>query len=251
MNSFRKILLLNFGLFLAVSFSFGMTDQEIKELLVRTDNNATPKQYEGMMVMKNYKPDQDMVQNRTHLYFKNDKVIAVFVSPPIQKGQAFVRDGDNMWMFLPKSKKVTRIGAKDKSMGGEASNADIMRTKLAEDYDGVYLGDETVGGVACYKIELKARERTVAYDKVVYWISKDKELPVKREYYTLSGKKSRTMTFGDIKMLGGRERPALMVISNEENKDYKTEIIIESLSPDAKIEDYIFTPAYVKQGILE
>lgn len=31
-------------------------------------------------------------------------------------------------------KKVMRIGAKDASMGGEASNADVMRTTMADDY---------------------------------------------------------------------------------------------------------------------
>lgn len=152
--------------------------------------------------------------------------------------------------YLPRSKKVMRIGAKDASMGGEASNADVMRTTMADDYHPVYLGEEVMEGVVCHKLELTAKRRTVAYDKVIYWIDKGKEIPVRREYYALSGKKLRTMYFQDVKVLGGLERPSRIRIENAEQKEYWTELILEKINPDVEWEDYIFTPAYVRQGLI-
>ena len=72
---------------------------------------------------------------------------------------------------------------------------------------------------------------------------------MRRDYYALSGKKLRVMYFEDVKILGGIKRPARVRIENAEQKGYWTELIFEKLNPDAKWEDYIFTPAYVKQGL--
>ena len=42
---------------------------------------------------------------------------------------------------------------------------------------------------ACYKLELKAKDRSVAYDRVVYWVRSDGTFfPVRAEYYTISGR---------------------------------------------------------------
>jgi outer membrane lipoprotein-sorting protein len=229
----------------------GLSVEEARQLLVRTDNNYEPPQYEALMLMRNHRPEQETQANKVRILRKDDKMLVIFLEPPSQRGQVFIRDGDDMWMYLPRSKKVMRIGAKDASMGGEASNADIMRTALAEDYDPVYLGEEVVDGVTCYKLELTAKRRTVAYDKVIYWIGKEKENPVRREYYALSGKKLRTMYFKDLRLLGGLERPARVIIENAEQKEYWTEMILEAVNLNVNWEDYIFTPAYVRQGIFQ
>ena len=49
---------------------------------------------------------------------KGDKMLIIFVEPPSQRGQVFIRDGDDMWMYLPRSKKVMRVGTKDDFYGG-------------------------------------------------------------------------------------------------------------------------------------
>ncbi|MGI6650390.1 MAG: outer membrane lipoprotein-sorting protein [Firmicutes bacterium] len=223
--------------------------EEARQLLIRTDRNCEPEEYEGVMLIRNYRPGQEPQENKVQMRRKGDKMLIIFVEPPSQRGQVFIRDGDDMWMYLPRSKKVMRVGTKDAFMGGEASNADLMRTAMADDYNPVYQGEEVMAGVVCHKLELTAKKRTVAYDRVIYWIAKEDEIPVRRDYYALSGKKLRVMYFEDVKILGGIKRPARIRIENAEQKGYWTELIFEKLNPDAKWEDYIFTPAYVKQGL--
>lgn len=227
-----------------------MSEQEIERLITHTDMHASPAQYESYMVMHHYKPNRKPVVNRTRIYRKEDKMVVVFLSPAVQKGQSFVRNGDDMWMYMPKSKKIIRIGAKDKSMGGEASNIDIMRVDLAKDYYGTYVGEEVVEGELCHKIELTAKQRLVAYDKIVYWISCNRELPVKREYYALSGKKIKSMYFKNITALGDMQRPSLISIVNENNTDFKTEMVIECMNAKVDLEDHMFYPEYMKRGNL-
>lgn len=228
--------------------ALAMTPQEVRELVDRVDRNSAPLQYESDLALKNYGPSGSLTEQRARVSRKGDKVLIVITSPAIQRGQAIVRNGDDMWMYLPNSGKVLRIGAREQSMGGEASNTDLLRVDLAKDYDGTYAGDETVEGVPSYKLDLAAKNRTIAYDRVVYWVSKDRELPVKREFYSLSGKLLKTMYFKDVKDFNGRLRPSLILIQNEKNQQYRTEIILVDIVEVHNLQDFMFTPSYVRRG---
>ena len=112
-----------------------------------------------------------------------------YTAPAKERGTAYLRSGENTWLFLPSAEKVVRVGAKQNFGGGDFSNADIFRLSLVQDYDPTLAGEETAGGQACYKLELKAKDRSVAYDRVVYWVRSDGTFfPVRADYYTLSGK---------------------------------------------------------------
>jgi outer membrane lipoprotein-sorting protein len=241
-----------FFLFLIVCFSASaqMDAAAVKALVTRVDKQTHPDQYEAFITMKNYKPDRPTTTNRLRVLRKGNKMLAIILSPAIQKNQVFIRNGDDMWMFLPKSGKTMRIAAKDRSMGGEASNTDLLRVDLALDYTGKYLGEEETEGRLCYKLELSAIKRTVAYDKVLYWIAKNGELPVKLEYYSLSGKRLKILYCRDYKEFGKRMINSISVIVNEENNEFKTEVILESMNENVNYNDNIFTPEYVKQNFI-
>lgn len=247
----KSIILVPLLLVIKVFTAFSMSPEQVHELIKRVDANSAPIQYETYMSIKNYKPGGSFTEQKAHVYRKDDKVLIVITSPAIQKGQAIIRNADDMWMYLPNSGKVLRIGAKEQSMGGEASNTDLLRVDLAEDYTGSYLGNESVDHILCYKLELKAKDRTVAYDKVVYWVSKDKELPVKREFYSLSGRHLKSMYFKELKNYHRKVRPSFILIQNEKNNQYKSEITIDDMIAVSNLQDFIFTPAYAKRGTLQ
>jgi outer membrane lipoprotein-sorting protein len=177
---------------------------------------------------------------------KDDRLLAIFLSPPIQKEQKFLRNGDNMWMYLPRSKRVMRISAKERSMGGEANNSDVMRVDLVKDYEIKYLGDETLDSTLCHKLELSGKERKVAYKKIIYWISKDEALPVKRELYSISGKLMKNMYFEDVKKINGVDRPTKWIIENAIDPTYRTEFLFREIDEEVRFRNNVFTPAYLK-----
>ena len=100
----------------------------------------------------------------------DDRGLVRYTAPAKERGTAYLRSGDSTWLYLPAAEKVVRVGAKQNFGGGDFSNADIFRLSLVEDYDPTLAGEETVEGEACYKLELKAKDRSVAYDRVVYWV---------------------------------------------------------------------------------
>ncbi len=245
----RQTFVLIFLLILPVPAVFAMTPEEVRALVERVDGNSAPLQYESDLAIRNYGPGGSLTEQQAHVLRKGDKVLIAIIAPAIQRGQAVIRNEDDMWMYLPNSGKVLRIGAKEQSMGGEASNTDLLRVDLAKDYVGAYVGEENMDGVRCYELDLRAKDRTIAYDRVVYWVSKDKELPVKREFYSLSGRLLKTMYFRDLKSYQGRTRPSFILIQNEKNPLYKTEITLMDMIEVTRLQDFMFTPSYAQRGI--
>jgi outer membrane lipoprotein-sorting protein len=110
-----------------------------------------------------------------------------YTAPPKERGTAYLRSGESTWMYLPSAEKVVRVGTKQNFGGGDFSNGDIFRLSLLHDYVPALAGEEEMEGQSCYKLDLKAKDRSVAYDRVLYWVRRDGTFfPVRAEYYTIS-----------------------------------------------------------------
>src|SRR4029450_2331974 len=84
----------------------------------------------------------------------------------------------------------------------------ISGRSVRRDYTPSLAGEETVEGQACWKLELQAKDRSVAYDRVVYWVRTDGTyFPVRADYYTLSGRRLKWLTLDEVAKIGGRAPP--------------------------------------------
>jgi hypothetical protein len=115
--------------------------------------------------------------------------LATAVSPPKDKGNKVLMVNGNMWFYKPGLSKPVPISTRQRLMGN-ASYGDIAATNYSQDYDATLLREETIDGDACHVFDLKAKTPTATYDHIRYWISKTREVGIKAEYYTVSGKRS-------------------------------------------------------------
>ena len=172
-----------------------------------------------------------------------------YTAPARERGTAYLRSGENTWLFLPAAEKVVRVGAKQNFGGGDFSNADIFRLSLVRDYVPALAGEETVEGQACYRLELKAKDRGVAYDRVVYWVRADGTFyPVKADYYTLSGKNLKSLVVSAVKPLGGRTRPTLLTMESRVDEGSRTRLEFLAIQDDVKLDDRLFAPGALEKG---
>ena len=219
-----------------------------RALIERIDRAMSPESYTSTMAMENRTgPDKATVTENV-AYRSGPRMLVLVRKPSIQRGQALLRDGDDMWLYLPASRKLSRVGSKEKSFGSEASNADLIRTDFAADYDivGSSMEAEVSSPLLC--IELKARRKSVAYDRVLYWIDEGAERPQKREYYALSGKLLKTMTFSDFAERDGRIVPTTIRIVNELNPSRETTIRILSMDSKTPVSENRFNAAWLESG---
>jgi outer membrane lipoprotein-sorting protein len=172
-----------------------------------------------------------------------------YTSPPKERGTAYLRSGESTWMYLPAAEKVVRVGTKQNFGGGDFSNGDIFRLSLLQDYVPTLAGEETMEGQSCYRLDLKAKDRSVAYDRVLYWVRRDGTFfPVRAEYYTISGKKLKWLTLSEVGRLGERNRPLLLTMENALEVGARTTLRFLTIQDDARLDDRLFTPAALERA---
>lgn len=172
-----------------------------------------------------------------------------YTAPPKERGTAYLRNGASTWLYLPSAEKVVRVGAKQNFGGGDFSNADVFRLSLVEDYAATLLGEEALDGRPCYKLDLKAEDRTVAYDRVVYWVRSDGTFfPARAEYYTISGRRLKWLTASDVARLGSRSRPTRLVMESALEPGARTALRFLAIDDDVALDDRMFTPSALERG---
>ena len=154
--------------------------------------------------------------------------LAEFLSPAKVKGRKLLMIDRNMWFVKPGLRKPVPISPRQKLMGG-ASNGDIASTNYAGDYEPTSVSDDTVNGEPCFLLDLKATNKRATYDRIKYWISKERLVGVKSEFFTVSGKrfKSATFEYENSIMIQGKPQPFVskMVITDAVIKSNVTTMI--------------------------
>lgn len=179
----------------------------------------------------------------------DDLGLVRYTSPPKERGTAYLRNAGSTWLFLPSAEKVVRVGAKQNFGGGDFSNGDIFRLSLTRDYTAALAGEETVDGQAAWKLELKAKDRSVAYDRIVYWVRTDGTFfPVRADYYTLSGRRLKWLTTGEVAKIGGRVRPTELAMESALETGARTVMRFLTIEDGPKLDDRLFTPSALEKG---
>lgn len=120
--------------------------------------------------------------------------LAEVLSPANVKGQKMLMVDRNMWFVKPGLSKAVPISPRQKLMGS-AANGDITSTNYAGDYQVVQTLEDMVNGELCYLFDLIAVNKKATYDKIKYWVSKERLVGLKAEFYTVSGKIFKVATF--------------------------------------------------------
>ncbi len=131
-----------------------------------------------------------------------DKTLVKFLNADV-KGQYLLMVDDDMWIYMPNTRKPIRITPLQRLMGN-ASNGDVARTRYARDYTASFKREENIDGIPCFVLELNAKRDGSTYIKIDYWITKTTLRPQKAEIYLTSGKHYKTIHFDVYKEIRGR-----------------------------------------------
>ena len=76
----------------------------------------------------------------------------------------------------------------------------------------------------------------------------DDGLPVEERHYDRKGRLARTMTFDDVRPLGGRRLPARMVLVPADAQGQRTEMRYLDVAFDVKVPDETFSLSRLERG---
>lgn len=175
------------------------------------------------------RPDQDQQEIYLETYVKDRTTSVVkFMDPPREKGKAMLMINDDLWMYIPGSKRTFRISPQQRLIG-DVSNADVARVNYAEDYDSKILkAHESAEGKDCYLLELKAKTK-VSYHRIHYWVEHQTYRPVKATFFAISGKPLKYATYKGYKSIAGAMRPTVVHIVDGIKPEWKSEIHYTSM----------------------
>jgi outer membrane lipoprotein-sorting protein len=212
------------------------------QILQKVDRNLEPESYEAYRKLIDIQPDGSKKEYVLYTMKKGrDKVVALFLSPPSDKGRVTLRIGDNMWLYMRDVGRPIRITSLQSVTGSIFNNADILRIDYGAEYS-VEAAEEEKGA---FLLSLKARTGEVAYDRLKMWVDKQALLPVTIEAYAASGLLLKTLHFKDIKDFGGGiRRPATLETDSPLYKGYKS-VMLWSAVKKRDYPEEIFTLNYL------
>ena len=212
------------------------------QILQKVDRNMDPESYESYRKLIDVQPDGTRKEYVLYSMKKGrDKLVALFLSPPSDKGRATLRIGDNMWLYIPDVGRAIRITSLQSVTGSVFNNADILRIDYGAEYD-VEGAEERKDA---FLLSLKAKTGEVAYDRLKMWVDKQLLLPVTIEAYAASGLLIKTLRFKDVKDFGGGiKRPATLETDSPLYKGYKSVMLWSGLKKN-NFPDEIFTLNYL------
>jgi hypothetical protein len=211
-------------------------------LLKQVDRNLSPETYESYRKLINIEPDGKKKEFTFFTVKKGvDKVASLFIAPASEKGRSTLRLGDNMWLFIPNVGKPIRITSLQSVVGGVFNNSDILQLDYTAEYD-VEKVEETGGE---YLLYLKAKTKTVAYDRLKIWADKKNVLPTRIECLTEANMLIKTLYFKDVKSFGGGiTRPAVVETDSPLYKGYKSVMMFAGIKK-RDFKDEVFTLTFM------
>jgi len=197
-------------------------------LLEQVDAKLSPGSAESYKKLINIEPDGSKKEFLLYQVKKDkDKMISLFLQPDSEKGRSTLRLGENMWLYLPDVGKPIRITSMQSVVGGVFNNSDIMQLDFSAEYDIVTQKEEKEEIV----LDLKAKNETVAYDKLIMHVDKKTTTPTKIICYTSTGMLIKTLYYKDIKDFGGGiVRPAVIETDSPLYKGYKSIMVYGKLT---------------------
>ena len=181
----------------------------------------------------------------------------LITGPERDRGKGYLQFDSNIWFYDPADRRFTFSSARDKFQNTNANTSDFAPQLYDKDYEIESFEEAKLGKFDCVIFTLKAVSKNVAYPKLKLWVSSDDGLMRKREDYSLSGQRLRTIAVPSYQKISGSGRdfflPVNMVIQdhlrgkkiNEKMEYEKTVISISNVVFD-KVDDIVYTKPYLE-----
>jgi outer membrane lipoprotein-sorting protein len=160
--------------------------------------------------------------------------MTLITAPAKEKGQTFLKSGNNMWSWNPSIQRLIKMPPSMLSqgwMGSDFSNDDVLKeSSLVKDFTHKLMGKEIINTTSCYKIELRPlANANVVWGKIMIWISEKEFLELKVEYYDSDNILVKTHLASKIQSFDGRQLPSVLEIIPADEPGNKTIVTIKSM----------------------
>jgi outer membrane lipoprotein-sorting protein len=234
-------------------FSFGKINEQpdVTEIVRKANDLMTGRSSESIAAMTIVRPAWTRKVNMKTWSLGNDYYMVLITAPPQDKGQVFLKRFNEMWNWMPSISRIIRIPPSmmgQNWMGSDFTNNDLVKANsIVNDYTHKILGNETVEGYDCYKIELTPKaDAAVVWDQIIVWIAKEKYFMLKAEYYNEEGELVNREIQSDVRHFGDRDLPAKLVMIPVKEKGKQTVLEFQQLKFNVPLKQDFFSQQNMK-----
>ncbi len=240
-------------LFSMLFFSFYLSAQNFptgKSLLDKIDENMSSKTRVITSRME-IETARSVRTIESKSWIEGDKkAFTEYLTPAREKGTKMLKLENQLWIYSPSTDRVMQISGhmlRQSVMGSDMSYEDMMNdSPLLEQYKAEVTAEELIDGRKCWVLTLTAIKENVNYFKQQLWVDQERNIPLKMDLFTKSGKLLKRTTLTNVQKIQGRWFPMEMVYKDMLKDGKGTKMTVMSIQFDTMIPAYIFNKANLK-----
>lgn len=226
--------------------SFSVSAIEVKKLIQHIDQlwRGETSRAAMSMTVKTQRYQRSMTMEA---WSKGKEYSLVVIRAPIKdKDIATLKVKENIWNYLPKIDRVTKVPSSMMSgswMGSHFTNDDLVKESTFEDdYNSSITSEGVRDGVNIYEVTSVPRENAaVVWGKVIMQIEQKTLAPQRAFYYDEEGSLIRTLTFDQPQQINKLTVPMRLTLQPEDKPDESTVIVYKEIVLDVPIEENFFS----------
>lgn len=233
----------------------GMDKPAMQKLLETLDDRQrNPGDFKMLAYLEQKERDKTDVVREALIYRRGQdrKLVILFTKPKGEAGKGYLRIDNNLWSYDPNTGKWERRTERERIAGTDSRRADFDESRLAEEYEPTYEGQDKLGAFAVHKLTLNVKQGVdVAFPVVKLWVDTATSNVLKRQELALSGRLMRTVYYPKWNKLYSESKkadvwfPQEIRIYDEVEKANSTLILIKDVDP-RPVEANLFTKAWLE-----
>lgn len=223
--------------------------QDFQQMLANIDANTRFPGDLAATVTLEIRDPQDGDDRRQIQFFRrdaDDKFLLLVQAPETQLGQGYLNLDDGLWFYDPESRQFTFTSLDESFEDSDARNSDFEGSSLSEDYRVLSSSEGTLGSFDVWILDLEATNDEVTYPFRKIWVTKDPNLILKSEDYSLTERLLRTSYFPSYTRAGGSFIADEQLFVDALVSDKSTRVVLDNVSTNT-IPDNVFSKAYVER----
>jgi len=248
----RLLTAMQAAVFMIVSIPSGAQQLTATEIIRKADEkfNGELSGY-SVMSMTIIRPTWERTVEFKSWSLEDDYALTLITAPAREKGQTFLKRGNEMWSWNPAISRLIKLPPSMMSqgwMGSDYTNDDILReSSVVNDYTHSVEGEEEIDSRLCHKIKLLAKDDAdVLWGHQVWWVDKKEFIVLKAELYDEDGYLVRTERGTGLKTMDGRFIPSVIELVPAEEEGHKTVLKILEVKFNIELEESFFSQQNMK-----
>ncbi len=200
---------------------------------------------ESVAVMTIFRPDWKRSRTIQAWTKGTGNSLFVIAAPPKDEGNGTLKKGNEMWMYNPKINRVVKVPPSMMAqpwMGSDFSNNDLAKSDtILEDYNHSVEKTETVDGMTVYHIKSMPKPGAPVVWGMQRLVIREDSIPLKQTFYDEDFEAVKTLSFTNLKMLGGKLFPARMKMEKTDAEEKYTLVEYQTLTFSDSLPNSRFT----------